>query len=100
HTRFSRDWSSDVCSSDLCAIDDEEVEHGRASCKLPAPERQGPVVSQRAELWWDAVLLTLNDLFAQLDRRRVRAIAIDGTSGTLRSEERRVGQGGRASEWM
>src|SRR5690606_40592164 len=20
HTRFSRDWSSDVCSSDLCAI--------------------------------------------------------------------------------
>jgi sugar (pentulose or hexulose) kinase len=66
-----------------CAIDDEEVEHGRASCKLPAPERQGPVVSQRAELWWDAVLLTLNDLFAQLDRRRVRAIAIDGTSGTL-----------------
>src|SRR5688572_24372383 len=66
-----------------CAIDDEEVEHGQASCKLPEPERQGPVVSQRAELWWDAVLSTLNELLVQLDRRRVRTIAVDGTSGTL-----------------
>lgn len=40
-------------------------------------------MSQRAELWWDAVLATLKDLFAQLDRERVQAIAVDATSGTL-----------------
>lgn len=66
-----------------CAIDDEEVEHGQASCKMPEPERHGPVVSQCAELWWDALFSTLKDLLAQLDRKRVRAIAVDGTSGTL-----------------
>lgn len=66
-----------------CAIDCEGVEHAQASCKLPEPERRGPVVSQRAELWWDAVLSTLKDLLARLDRTRVRAIAVDGTSGTL-----------------
>ncbi len=66
-----------------CAIDDEGVEHGRAGCKLPQPKPQGGVISQRAELWWSAVLSTLSDLLAQLDRKRVRAIAVDGTSGTL-----------------
>src|SRR6266511_5543116 len=27
HTRFSRDWSSDVCSSDLVGIDDDQGAH-------------------------------------------------------------------------
>jgi len=66
-----------------CAIDDEGCEHGKASCTLPYPERQGPAVTQHAELWWDAVLLTLQDLVARVDRRRVRSIAVDGTSSTL-----------------
>src|SRR5690606_40095624 len=26
HTRFSRDWSSDVCSSDLNTVNDEDIE--------------------------------------------------------------------------
>lgn len=66
-----------------CAIDDDEVEQARATSRLPQPKRQGPIISQRAELWWKAALSTLNDLLAQLDRRRVRAVAVDGTSGTL-----------------
>src|SRR5690606_20862915 len=28
HTRFSRDWSSDVCSSDLAAVDPLELRRG------------------------------------------------------------------------
>lgn len=66
-----------------CAIDDRGIEHGQASCGLPQPQRQATAVLQRAEFWWDAVLSTLSRLFAQVDRKRVRAIAIDGTSGTL-----------------
>lgn len=66
-----------------CAIDDETAEHGRASCSLPEPERQGLVVSQHPALWWDAVLCVLRDLLGPLDKKRVRAIAVDGTSGTL-----------------
>lgn len=66
-----------------CAIDDEGIEHGQASRRLPEPERDGPVVTQHAELWWRAVLSALGDLLEQLDPDRVRAIAVDGTSGTL-----------------
>lgn len=66
-----------------CAIDGRGVKYGEASCKLPEPERDGSSVFQCAELWWDAVLGTLSHLLAQLDRKRIRAIAVDGTSGTL-----------------
>src|SRR5690606_42029058 len=30
HTRFSRDWSSDVCSSDLAGVDRHRRAHARA----------------------------------------------------------------------
>ncbi|RWA83836.1 FGGY-family carbohydrate kinase [Mesorhizobium sp.] len=33
--------------------------------------------------WWAAVEATLKELFSAIDRRAVRAIAVDGTSGTL-----------------
>src|SRR5690606_34876642 len=41
HTRFSRDWSSDVCSSDLCLATQEEVARplGRA---VPGRLEDGP----------------------------------------------------------
>src|SRR5690606_39532216 len=35
HTRFSRDWSSDVCSSDLTCISvNEEAAHGIPSSRI------------------------------------------------------------------
>src|SRR5690606_40549849 len=37
HTRFSRDWSSDVCSSDLGSLD--EPTYSRAKCP-PNPARR------------------------------------------------------------
>jgi len=34
-------------------------------------------------VWWAAVEATLKELFSRIDRMAVRAIAVDGTSGTL-----------------
>src|SRR5690606_40279911 len=80
HTRFSRDWSSDVCSSDL----------GQALVQLRAPEDQrGRVVGVYSmigsgmrtgngiSLAWLGALLGVSG-----------AVAVGG----IRSEERRVGK--------
>src|SRR5690606_39880017 len=47
-TRFSRDWSSDVCSSDLLG---EAAGHHRARC---AEAGQAPVADRPAQLGRDA----------------------------------------------
>src|SRR5436309_15526547 len=76
HTRFSRDWSSDVCSSDLT---------------LTASAVPKPVVRQFASRYIageetsDAVRVV-----KQLNAQKILA--------TLRSEERRVGKESRA-QW-
>src|SRR5690606_39717607 len=41
HTRFSRDWSSDVCSSDLAGILVERAGHGDG--KLPGQETNSKI---------------------------------------------------------
>src|SRR2546429_4559071 len=43
HTRCSRDWSSDVCSSDLVAPSHNEPDLGR--CMFPQPASAGGVAS-------------------------------------------------------
>src|SRR5215475_15603414 len=48
HTRFSRDWSSDVCSSDLCS-GMCKVRRGRAWTGCSAAER--PLVSSYISLY-------------------------------------------------
>src|SRR6266511_1172481 len=40
HTRFSRDWSSDVCSSDLEVIDDQEFQDPELLARRSADHRQ------------------------------------------------------------
>src|SRR5690606_40105183 len=37
HTRFSRDWSSDVCSSDLTSAPDSLAARARSSIQPPQP---------------------------------------------------------------
>src|SRR5690606_40414765 len=44
HTRFSRDWSSDVCSSDLVPTLD-----GRATIQIPAGTQTGKVFRLRGK---------------------------------------------------
>src|SRR5690606_39634535 len=80
HTRFSRDWSSDVCSSDLVdAIDDVVRERllGPAARRFEIRVHREHAVLVEAELHVPVL--------------RVR--------GEARSEERRVGKGCRSRGW-
>src|SRR5690606_40383726 len=90
HTRFSRDWSSDVCSSDL-----EVLAKIRA---LPNDSRLPPFLYLR---------IVVNEPRPELPTRIREAIETHSThrrpllvelreSLTGRSEERRVGKGGNA----
>src|SRR5690606_40760201 len=78
HTRFSRDWSSDVCSSDLLQ---PRQRRGRAEAQ---------VVAGRERLGRDAVE---HDQVV-LEERRVA-----GRERLGRSEERRVGEERGGSRW-
>src|SRR5690606_39852593 len=91
HTRFSRDWSSDVCSSDLSGMSND----GNGSDRIRLHES------------WKSRLL---DVFASPTMLALRAfLRAELAAGKViyppppmifaaRSEERRVGKGGR-SRW-
>src|SRR5690606_40772788 len=78
HTRFSRDWSSDVCSSDLIHF----LETLFVAIIDAALAAQNAVVVLEA--------LGLGSVYIGAIRNRPQAVAEE-----LRSEERRVGKGGR-----
>lgn len=66
------------------AIDSAGRQVAEARTPLPEPLRlPGGGMEQEAELWWRALLAALERLLAQLERSRVAAIAVDGTSGTV-----------------
>src|SRR5438105_6735195 len=82
HTRSTRDWSSDVCSSDLGAVerrrdalDPAGVEEKREARPVAAPQ-----------------------LLVQLQKRPLHFLAAAVQQPDVRSEERRVGKECR-SEW-
>src|SRR5690606_40090386 len=90
HTRFSRDWSSDVCSSDLlapgatCAYDRSPCAVRSATATVSSP----PFVARTAR-------------YGVPPRQRGCAVtvtcgSVGGTSVRKRSEERRVGKEGRS----
>src|SRR5204863_2373562 len=82
HTRSLRDWSSDVCSSDLAIYNAVLIE----------AEQKGVKVRLTGEVQ------------AQLGGGRVRCIALGSTDGMVRgmarSEERRVGKECRTRRWL
>src|SRR5690606_40050937 len=85
HTRFSRDWSSDVCSSDLVqGIVDGELA-GRRVLRFPSQRQQrivGEILNEIFRFWRLKYLEVLNEKFhCRCWRRRQD-----------RSEERRVGK--------
>src|SRR5690606_40088726 len=95
HTRFSRDWSSDVCSSDL----------GLTKLRRLAKEI-GRDRDLALELWetdvYDArVIALLIDDPRRITRQQAEKQVEELGGGSLahvfasRSEERRVGKGGR-----
>src|SRR5690606_40287070 len=81
HTRFSRDWSSDVCSSDL-DVSGVQAERGRGI---------------RGELGGESVWAGTRrmaasqgaEIGAEVERR---LLAVEERGETPRSEERRVGK--------
>src|SRR5207302_8313001 len=77
HTRFSRDWSSDVCSSDLQYLFGP-VTDSFASENLVEARRAGECIAFDAGGGLD-VAITANDSW-------------ESVSAKLRSEERRVGK--------
>lgn len=65
------------------AIDETGAVLGQAGAAMPAPTRDGDTVLQDPEIWWDAAVAALAGLAPRISLGRVRAIAVDGTSGTL-----------------
>lgn len=51
--------------------------------QLPSSEITGPAVQQFPVNWWHAILALMPELLSQINPERVRAIAVDGTSGTI-----------------
>src|SRR5690606_39855191 len=83
HTRFSRDWSSDVCSSDLAVIRAGEDDDGRI----------GVVAQRRTDLFrappgWQQWIAPSEN------RQEGAAYASERLQRVERSEERRVGKAG------
>src|SRR5436309_7688778 len=82
HTRFSRDWSSDVCSSDLPGV----AESGRRNFLLQAWQRMS------------AIVFSTSSGKSQDGRPCAFQTAVLTARSPLRSEERRVGKECR-SRW-
>src|SRR5207249_5948336 len=91
HTRSKRDWSSDVCSSDLFRRGDETVPLARRFWELLAPHR-----TVMAQAFVGALVFTLLGLATSIYVQKiVDYVLIDGNRNLLnlmRSEERRVGK--------
>src|SRR5256885_17176853 len=91
HTRLQGDWSSDVCSSDLCTarIGSVLLDHW---CIIPRGHS-----NRRAPTWYYlAQIMNRTRLFLLFGMLFVACTALIGRLGQNRSEERRVGEEGRS----
>src|SRR5690606_40111230 len=92
HTRFSRDWSSDVCSSDLTSF-----KMGRVRFPLKAARRNAPKAPTPPASVGVATPIKIDPSTSTIKKtggRKLRKIR-DVSAAALRSEERRVGKEGR-----
>ncbi len=65
------------------AIDTNGLLHAQANTPMPEPVRDGAKAEQDAELWWQTISQALKTLLTQIPPDSVKALAVDGTSGTL-----------------
>src|SRR5207249_9718378 len=94
HTRSKRDWSSDVCSSDLYLRDRNEME---TNVTVEARDRVFSGSANEKEGSPDGGSPEKFGLHAQtLSSERARHLGMQGQRGVIvsRSEERRVGKEG------
>src|SRR5690606_40210991 len=100
HTRFSRDWSSDVCSSDLQRRQDHAITHaGEIGCAVSTDPAEVRRVLNRRRNRPLVVFCTYqsSDVLATAMKRTRFAFDLL----IARSEERRVGKesGSGRSQW-
>src|SRR5690606_40944256 len=96
HTRFSRDWSSDVCSSDLTDI---ELLGQKLGASLAAFEQRS---GQRLKLWFEPGKFLVSEsgyLVAAVNVIKETPSTTFAGLNTGRSEERRVGKEGGCGWW-
>jgi len=65
------------------AIDSQGEVIGHAASPIPIPHKNDAQITQDPQIWWKATVATLGHLLKQVDPRRIAAMAVDGTSGTL-----------------
>jgi 7-cyano-7-deazaguanine reductase len=73
----------DMTACRAVAVDGRGELLADAHAPIPAPLRNEHQVTQDPTLWWKAVNASLQALLSKVDARRVRALAVDGTSGTV-----------------
>src|SRR5690606_40795782 len=93
HTRFSRDWSSDVCSSDLVDAKYQDA-LSRLDAALTRLQADEVVIAQKAAQVLDQLPAQLATALAG-EASSVRNAVIEAA----RSEERRVGKEGWSRGW-
>jgi sugar (pentulose or hexulose) kinase len=67
----------------IAALDDRGRLVATAAVPMAAPERTEAGIFQDAEVWWTATAAALAALGRDADLAQVRAVAVDGTSGTI-----------------
>src|SRR5690606_39894968 len=98
-TRFSRDWSSDVCSSDLLREVEQALARTAAELERVRGERAAAAARQRELAAETArVEARLGDERAALAEQLRMTYMAGRAEAVKRSEERRVGREGGARE--
>ncbi|MDH5446230.1 MAG: FGGY-family carbohydrate kinase [Gammaproteobacteria bacterium] len=64
-------------------IDQQAKPIANQALSWPAPDVHGAEVQQDARIWWDTLQKLLSQLCRTIDVEHVRAICLDGTSGTV-----------------
>src|SRR5690606_40036361 len=97
HPRFSRDWSSDVCSSDLLAVGFGR--HTVDTAVSSKPSTSGDIQTVKLKIvGTDLVDAGFSDAIAQANSVIIPVNSYLVSATLFRSEERRVGKE-RRSRW-
>src|SRR5205807_7544561 len=92
HTTLQRDWSSDVCSSDLAASPDTPAATSPAAPNAPASFGGGTPTAQEPNIFGFANISPKADGATGALTQTIRLDVPPGRNGVQRSEERRVGK--------
>src|SRR5690606_39351392 len=98
HTRFSRDWSSDVCSSDLLFFG--TMSHFVELFSIGSDPEQIKIDFSHSHVWDQSAVRGIAQVVAKYRQlgKHAEVIGLNEESRLMRSEERRVGKEWRDGE--